>query len=62
MLKVQMLVDFLTGNLGGSSQQQLAAKVVRLIVAGGTLGQLEGLASAVPYQLKQQTVAIQPIT
>jgi DNA polymerase delta subunit 2 len=57
---VQLLVDFLTGNLGAAPQQQLAAKVVQLVIAGGSLGQLEALAAANPYS-RQQTTDMEPV-
>jgi DNA polymerase delta subunit 2 len=59
-LQVQLLVDFLTGNLGAAPQQQLAAKVVQLVIAGGSLGQLEALAAANPYS-RQQTTDMEPV-
>lgn len=58
--QVQLLVDFLTGNLGAAPQQQLAAKVVQLVIAGGSLGQLEALAAANPYS-RQQTTDMEPV-
>lgn len=60
MMQVQLLVDFLTGNLGAAPQQQLAAKVVQLVIAGGSLGQLEALAAANPYS-RQQTTDMEPV-
>jgi DNA polymerase delta subunit 2 len=60
LLQVQLLVDFLTGNLGAAPQQQLAAKVVQLVIAGGSLGQLEALAAANPYS-RQQTTDMEPV-
>lgn len=58
--QVELLVDFLTGNLGASPEQQLASKVVQLVVAGGSLGQLEVLAAPNPYS-RQQTTAMEPV-
>lgn len=57
---MQLLVDFLTGNLGSVAQQELASHVVQLVVAGGTVGMLEAMASAAPFS-KQQGAALQPI-
>eukprot|EP00878_Enallax_costatus_P041960 GHUV01048897.1.p1 GENE.GHUV01048897.1~~GHUV01048897.1.p1 ORF type:complete len:102 (+),score=7.79 GHUV01048897.1:64-369(+) len=58
--QIQLLVDFLTGNLGAAPQQELAAKVVQLVVAGGSLGQLEVMAAANPYS-RQQTTDMEPV-
>jgi hypothetical protein len=58
--QVELLVDFLTGNLGASPEQQLASKVVQLVIAGGSLGQLEVLAAPNPYS-RQQTTAMEPV-
>lgn len=60
MMQVELLVDFLTGNLGASPEQQLSSKVVQLVVAGGSLGQLEVLAAPNPYS-RQQTTAMEPV-
>ncbi|KAI8468881.1 MAG: DNA polymerase alpha/epsilon subunit B-domain-containing protein [Monoraphidium minutum] len=48
-LRVQLLVDFLTGNLAGRDQQaSLVAGVARLVILGSTLGRLEALSGAAP--------------
>eukprot|EP00878_Enallax_costatus_P040159 GHUV01046161.1.p1 GENE.GHUV01046161.1~~GHUV01046161.1.p1 ORF type:complete len:454 (+),score=87.39 GHUV01046161.1:216-1577(+) len=60
IMQIQLLVDFLTGNLGAAPQQELAAKVVQLVVAGGSLGQLEVMAAANPYS-RQQTTDMEPV-
>ncbi|EFJ48321.1 hypothetical protein VOLCADRAFT_81183 [Volvox carteri f. nagariensis] len=69
MLKTQLALDFLTGNLGSPVEQQLSAQIVRLVVAGGCIGQLEALAggggggsgSSNPYNRQAQGVALQPV-
>lgn len=58
--QVELLVDFLTGNLGAPPEQQLASRVVQLVIAGGSLGQLEVLAAPNPYS-RQQTTAMEPV-
>lgn len=35
--QIQMLTEYLTGELGGSDDQKLAAKVTRLVIAGDSL-------------------------
>jgi len=37
-LQLQLALDMLAGNLGSREDQQLASKVVRLVVAGGCIG------------------------
>lgn len=59
-MQVELLVDFLTGNLGAPPEQQLASRVVQLVIAGGSLGQLEVLAAPNPYS-RQQTTAMEPV-
>ncbi|KAG2422561.1 hypothetical protein HXX76_015941 [Chlamydomonas incerta] len=68
MLATQLAAEWLGGSLGSPAEQQLAAQVVRLVVAGGGLGQLEGLAGAAatapganPYNRSAQVVALQPV-
>ncbi|GLC37503.1 hypothetical protein PLESTB_001754600 [Pleodorina starrii] len=69
MLKTQLAFDFLTGNLGSPVEQQLSAQIVRLVVAGGCIGQLEALAggggggggSSNPYNRQAQGAALQPV-
>mgnify|MGYP007061233911 FL=1 len=36
-LLLQMFVDYITGHLGSSHEQQIQARVVRLIVAGNSV-------------------------
>lgn len=36
-LATQMMIDFLSGHLGSTGEQQLAANVVRVILAGNSL-------------------------
>ena len=36
-LRLQFLVDFLTGHAGSDKDQILASNIVRLVIAGGTL-------------------------
>jgi DNA polymerase delta subunit 2 len=45
-LRLQQLVDWLTGCLGAAPEQSLASRVAHLIVAGGTVGALDALAGA----------------
>jgi len=45
-LRLQQLVDWLTGCLGASPEQSLASRVAHLIVAGGTVGALDTLGGA----------------
>lgn len=40
-LALQMLVDYLTGNLGSESEQNFVANIVRLIVVGNSLTKIE---------------------
>ncbi|KXZ42854.1 POLD2 protein [Gonium pectorale] len=44
----QLALDFLTGHLGSPVEQRLSAQIVRLVIAGGCIGQLEALAGAGP--------------
>jgi DNA polymerase delta subunit 2 len=44
-LRLQQLVDWLTGCLGAAPEQSLASRVAHLIVAGGTVGALDALAA-----------------
>lgn len=60
LLQVQLAVDWLTGALGGGDEQHLAASVVRVVVAGGSVGALEQLAQSNPYS-RQHSSALQPI-
>ncbi|KAG1673299.1 hypothetical protein FOA52_002579 [Chlamydomonas sp. UWO 241] len=59
-LKIQLAVDFLSGQLGGPNEQALASHVTRVIIAGGTVGGLEALATAAANS-RQQSAAMQPI-
>jgi hypothetical protein len=68
--RIQLAMDFLTGNLGSPAEQQLAAHVVRVVVAGGCVGQLDAMAAATvaggmnsgTAYLKQKTeYALQPV-
>ncbi|GLI67880.1 hypothetical protein VaNZ11_012170 [Volvox africanus] len=69
MLKIQLAFDFLTGNLGSPVEQQLSAQIVRLVIAGGCIGQLEALAgggvgsgaSGNVYNRRAQGAALQPV-
>ncbi|GIM14146.1 hypothetical protein Vretimale_17159 [Volvox reticuliferus] len=69
MLKTQLAFDFLTGNLGSPVEQQLSAQIVRLVIAGGCIGQLEALAgggvggsaSGNAYNRQAQGAALQPV-
>lgn len=54
-LRVQLLVDFLTGSLGSRLQQEMSAKVVHVIIAGGSTGALEAVAAAPPHSRKQNS-------
>lgn len=55
-----MMVDWLSGNLGGRTEQALAARVARVVVAGGLLGSLGPQANAASYS-RQANSALQPI-
>jgi hypothetical protein len=57
---VQLLVDYLTGNLGSPAEQQAASRIAHLVVAGGSLGALEPLAAAQPYS-RQQAACMEPV-
>ena len=59
-VQVQLLVDYLTGNFGAPVEQQLSSRICQLIIAGGTLGQLEPLAAAQPYS-RQQNTSMEPV-
>ncbi|GFR50147.1 hypothetical protein Agub_g12308 [Astrephomene gubernaculifera] len=66
MLKTQLALDFLTGNLGSPTEQHLCSQIVRLVVAGGCIGQLEALAggngaSSHAYNRQAQGAALQPV-
>ncbi|KAG2484535.1 hypothetical protein HYH03_016671 [Edaphochlamys debaryana] len=67
VLKTQLAMDFLTGNLGSPVEQRLASQIVRLVLAGGGIGQLEALAggivggSANPYNRQAQSASLQPV-
>ncbi|MEW5307844.1 MAG: hypothetical protein WDW36_010217 [Sanguina aurantia] len=62
VLQLQLAVDFLTGVLGSPAEQQLASQVVRLIIAGGTVGQMAATAGPTTYSKQsQQNTALQPI-
>ncbi|GAX80094.1 hypothetical protein CEUSTIGMA_g7532.t1 [Chlamydomonas eustigma] len=60
LLKVQLAVDFLTGHLGSNAEQVLASKIVRLVVAGGTVGSMEALATSGAYS-RLQAASLHPI-
>lgn len=46
-LRAQLLVDYLTGHLGGAAEQQVAARVVRVVLAGEALAPKEPPAGSV---------------
>ncbi|KAL6780503.1 POLD2 [Auxenochlorella protothecoides x Auxenochlorella symbiontica] len=48
-LPLQLMVDYLTGALGGREEQTLASGVVRMVIAGGLLASSAALARAGTY-------------
>mmetsp|Transcript_34598 Transcript_34598/g.87513 ORF Transcript_34598/g.87513 Transcript_34598/m.87513 type:complete len:484 (-) Transcript_34598:388-1839(-) len=59
-LQLQLALDMLAGNLGGEGDQALAAKVVRVIVAGNSVGSLDTIAATNAYT-RQQSYALAPV-
>ena len=61
-LQVQLLMDYCSGALGGAAEQRVAAKIVRVVVAGGLLRGATALSQPTAYaSLRQQTTALSPI-
>ena len=58
--QAQLALDFLTGNLGSPAEQQLSSRIVRCVIAGGSVGQLEAVAATQLFT-RQNAVALQPI-
>lgn len=62
LLQLQLLVDYCSGALGGSSEQAIAARIVRVVVAGGLLTGSSALSQPTAYaSLRQQTAALGPV-
>lgn len=59
-LALDLLVDYLTGVSGGGQDREVSGRVVRLVIAGGSLGCMDKLAQA-PANSVQQSRAIEPI-
>lgn len=51
-LPLQLFVDYITGMLGGTAEQSHAAKVVRVVIAGNLIEELEAEEEMAAYQLK----------
>lgn len=62
-LRAQLLVDYLSGHLGGASEQAFAASVVRVIVAGNSLPRLDAgsLQSHKPMDGGEQATVADPV-
>ena len=62
VLQLQLLVDYCSGALGGSSEQNIAARIVRVVIAGGLLMGSSALSQPTAYaSVRQQTTALAPI-
>lgn len=48
-LQLQMALDMLSGNLGSGADQELASKVVRVVIAGNSAGVFEAHDSLLGY-------------
>lgn len=59
-LSLEILVDYLTGASGGDHDRDLSRKIVRLVIAGGSLMGVDNLARA-PANSVQQSRGIEPI-
>lgn len=62
-LRLQLLVDYLGGLLGGDAERQgVVGRVVRVVVAGGLLKSSSALSQPTAYaSVRQQTAAVGPI-
>ena len=63
ILKIQMMLDYCSGVLGAEPEQKLAAKIIRVVFAGGILkGTAANLSQPTSYaSVKEQTTALEPI-
>lgn len=59
-LALDLVMDFLSGSLVCGNERELAKKIVRVVLAGGTLGNIEMLATTTPKS-QQQARAMEPI-
>ena len=61
-LRLQLLVDYLAGALGAGQDQSVAARVARVVVAGGLLKSTAELSQPTAYtSLRQQASALGPV-
>lgn len=58
-IKLELMLDYITGNLGGTREQANAASIVRLVIAGGALPEVDVPATALDP--KQQAAVARPL-
>ena len=62
LIQLQLLVDYCSGALGGSAEQATAARIARVIIAGGLLTGSTNLSQPTTYaSLRQQVAALGPV-
>ena len=58
-IKLELMLDYVTGNLGGTREQANAASIVRLVIAGGALPEVD--VPATSLDPKQQAAVARPL-
>ena len=58
-LKLELMIDYVTGHLGGTREQATAASIVRLVIAGGALPKVD--VPAASLDPRQQAVVARPL-
>ena len=62
LLQLQLLVDYCCGALGGESEQSIASRISRVVIAGGLLHGTANLSQPTAYaSLRKQAAALGPV-
>ena len=61
-LRLQLLVDYLSGLLGGDQERAVVGRIARVVVAGGLLKSNSALSQPTAYSsVRQQSAAVGPV-
>ncbi|XP_020596527.1 DNA polymerase delta small subunit isoform X2 [Phalaenopsis equestris] len=60
-LQFQLFVDHVTGHLGGENEQKIASEIVRVVIAGNSIGIPQGVLNGQALTAEDQSKLIEPI-